>query len=261
MYAKIIEAIFLAHYKKGDTKVRFQRDEIPKFAAKLGLDVPKNLGDVVYSFRYRSRFPASISKLCGKNEEWTIHGVKHGEYEFRKGPATSITPQGGLQEIKIPNATPAIVARYALDDEQAVLTKIRYNRLIDLTLGVVAYSLQNHLRTTIEGSIQIEIDELYVGVDKCGRQYVIPVQAKGGSDRIGRAQLEQDIAYCRQAYADLICMPIAAQFMAGGVICVFQLTIDEERVKIVQEKHYKLVAASEISPEDLRALRNLAPAP
>jgi hypothetical protein len=162
-----------------------------------------------------------------------------------------------LLPAKIPNATPSIVDQYAIEDEQAVLTKIRYNRLIDLTTGISAYSLQNHLRTTLKSGSQIEIDELYVGVDKNGVQYIVPVQAKGGNDRIGRAQLEQDIAYCAEIYPDLVCLPIAAQFMAAGVIAMFQLTIADDRVQIVQEKHYRLVQADEISGEDLRQLRRL----
>ena len=70
-----------------------------------------------------------------------------------------------------------------MSDEQALLAKVRYNRLIDVFLGVAAYSLQNHLRTTVSDVGQLEIDEIYVGVDRQGRQYVMPVQAKGGSDR------------------------------------------------------------------------------
>ena len=76
---------------------------------------------------------------------------------------------------KIPDATPSIVEKYALDDEQALLTKLRYNRLIDIFTGVTCYSLQNHLRTTVPGIGQVETDEIYVGVDKLGRQFVFPV--------------------------------------------------------------------------------------
>ena len=46
--------------------------------------------------------------------------------------------------IKIPDATPGIVQKYALADEQALLAKLRYNRLLDIFTGVTCYSLQNH---------------------------------------------------------------------------------------------------------------------
>jgi len=42
---------------------------------------------------------------------------------------------------------------YALGDEQALLAKLRYNRLLDIFTGVVCYSLQNHLRTNVPGMV------------------------------------------------------------------------------------------------------------
>ena len=113
--------------------------------------------------------------------------------------------------------------RYALNDEQGLLAKLCYNRLIDIFLGMGCYSLQNHLRTTVQGMGQIETDEIYIGLDKRGVHYVIPVQAKGGKDQLGSVQLEQDIAMCK--FPALMCIPVAAQFMANNLIALFSLNI------------------------------------
>ncbi len=43
--------------------------------------------------------------------------------------------------------------------------------------GVSAYSLQNHLRTTVPGIGQIEVDEIYVAVDSTGRQFILPANS------------------------------------------------------------------------------------
>ncbi len=87
-----------------------------------------------------------------------------------------------------------MIARYALSDEQALLAKIRYNRLIDLFTGLTCYSLQNHLRTAVKNVGQVETDEIYVGLDKRGAHFILPVQAKGKREKIGIVQIEQDIA-------------------------------------------------------------------
>jgi hypothetical protein len=55
---------------------------------------------------------------------------------------------------------------YALNDEQALLAKLRYNGLVDIFVGIACYSLQSHLRTTVSGLGQVEIDEIYIGIDK-----------------------------------------------------------------------------------------------
>lgn len=259
VYQKVIAEVFERHYQPGMKQVVFEREELTDAATKLGLELPKNVGDVVYAFRYRQTLPERILEVCPPGSEWVIEGIAPARYQFRMVTATKIVPQVGLLPIKIPDATPEIVLRHAQDDEQALLTRVRYNRLIDIFLGIVAYSLQNHLRTTLEAGVQIEIDELYVGVDRNGAQFIVPVQAKGGSDRIGRAQLDQDITYCTARFPELVCCPVAAQFMPGGVIALFHLTVAEDRVQIVQERHYRLVSATEITEADLLLYRRLSP--
>lgn len=161
-----------------------------------------------------------------------------------------------LATIKIPDATPSIVAKYALIDEQALLTKLRYNRLVDIFTGVTCFSLQNHLRTTVPNVGQVETDELYVGIDESGRQFVFPVQAKGGEDEIGTVQIEQDILLCKHKYPELICRPIAAQFIQSNKIAIFEFTLEDGHVKKVNEKQYLLVDQSEISDDELQKYNN-----
>ncbi len=126
-------------------------------------------------------------------------------------------------------------------------------------LGVVAYSLQSHLRTTVPDVGQIETDELYVGIRNSGQQFIIPVQAKGGTDRIGRVQAEQDLALCSDVFPELTPRPVAVQFVQddeGEVIVMFELKQQGDDILIERECHYRLVSASEISSDDLRSMAN-----
>lgn len=162
-----------------------------------------------------------------------------------------------IVDIKIPDATPGIVSMYALNDEQSLLAKLRYNRLIDIFTGVTCYSLQNHLRTTVRslGGTQIETDELYVGIDRKGIHYVMPVQAKGGRDKISIVQTEQDIALCEEKFPELVCRPLSAQFMEDDVIAIFEFRLGEKGVGIITERHYKLVPPSDLSQNELKEYR------
>ena len=120
-----------------------------------------------------------------------------------------------------------------MSDEQALLAKIRYNRLLDVFLGVSAHSLQNHLRTTVKDIGQIEVDEIYVAVDSTGRHFVLPVQAKGGSDQLSVIQSEQDLLWCRERLPDLICRPILTQFAEGDLIAMFEVALVDDEIKLV----------------------------
>lgn len=255
-YAAIIAEVFRKNYKPGDVRVAFEREEFVAAAKGRGIEPPKNLGDTIYSFKYRNPLPASILATAPEGYEWGIYGVGRSRYEFRLVKPLSIQPRDNQLVVKIPDATPEIISAYALGDEQALLAKVRYNRLIDIFLGITASSLQNHLRTTVKDIGQIEIDELYVGLDRNGCQYVVPVQAKGGKDKHGRQQTEQDIACCEQKFPALRCRPVSAQFITKNKIAMFELAMQDGEIKVVSEEHYELVPAASISAEDLAIYAN-----
>lgn len=245
-YKALIEQIFFAHWKKRVREFEFHRDEIKKGAVKLSIRLPDNIGDIPYSFRYRTSLPESIIRTQPNGLEWIIEGAGRSKYRFKLVKATRIRPRDDLIQTAIPDATPELIQLYALDDEQALLAIVRYNRLVDIFMGLATYSLQNHLRSTVAGIGQIEIDELYIGLDKRGCHYTIPVQAKGGKDQIGVVQTAQDIRYCEQTFPGVRCRPVAAQFMKDGVIALFELSLKADEVKVVEERHYKLVPATEL---------------
>ena len=250
-YAQIVEKIFFDRYRPGMTEIEFERDDIPDAAQKLGLPRPKNVGDVIYSFRFRRSLPETVLATQSENLEWIVELAGQAKYLFRLVREARIIPNPDLLEVKIPDATPEIVAAYALSDEQALLARVRYNRLIDIFLGVTAYSLQNHLRTTTKDIGQLEIDEVYVGIDSTGSQYILPVQAKGGTDILSPVQTRQDIACCTEKFPNLVCRAVSAQFMVSDLIALFELTELHGEVKILRERHYRLVPAEQVTADDL----------
>lgn len=248
-YKAIIEQIFFNHYKKGSTEFEFERPELVDTARDLGVP-PSNLPDVLYTFRFRSDLPTRILETQSRGKGWVIELAGRAKYRFRLIPGGGrIVPREGLALIKIPDATPDIVAFYARTEEQALLARLRYNRLIDTFLGITAYSLQSHLRGTVESLGQIEIDELYIGLDKRGAHYLIPVQAKRGSDFLSTVQANQDVVWCKSEFPALQCRSVSAQFMSDEVIALFEMVEDDETLAIAEERHYKLVPAEEV-PED-----------
>ncbi len=256
IYASIIEKIFKSKFRPGLRELDFEREDIVKSGNKLKIDLPKNLGDLVYSFRYRAAFPKSIQSKAGKGEAWIIRPIGRAKYRFVLVADKPILPNEQMTATKVPDSTPGVIAKYALSDEQALLARVRYNRLVDIFLGIACYSLQNHLRTTAPNMGQVETDELYVGVDRRGSHYVVPIQAKGGKDRLSIVQIEQDLAVCASKFPSLICRPVAAQFMKDDVIALFEFEQNETGLGISMEKHYKLVPPEEVTEADLDVYRN-----
>lgn len=254
-YAKIIERIFFTNYVEGATQVSFRREDIEHIARALKIKLPKNLGDVVYSFRYRVSLPQSILAKAPPGQEWMIRSTGRSTYAFVATKLTAIVPATMLAETKIPDATPGVIAKYALNDEQALLARLRYNRLIDVFTGVTCYSLQSHLRTSVPQMGQVESDEIYIGLDRRGAHYVFPVQAKSGKDKLGVVQIEQDFAMCAVKFPALVCRPIAAQFMNDMVIAMFEFEKTEHGPALTAERHYRLVPPDEMTIADLNNYR------
>jgi hypothetical protein len=254
-YSQIIERIFLSRYRKGQEEVEFAREDMERAAHDLKMNVPKNLGDIVYTFRSRGELPKSIRRHAPKGHQWVIMGAGRSRYKFVAKTLAEITPSVMLAETKIPDATPGMISMYALDDEQALLAKLRYNRLIDIFTGVTCYSLQSHLRTTVKSMGQVESDEVYIGIDRKGVQYVFPIQAKGGRDSLNIVQILQDFALCEKKFPSLVCRPIGAQFMGDDLIALFEFERSGESAVIASEKHYRLVPPDAMTDADLRTYR------
>jgi hypothetical protein len=262
-YRKIIEPIFMSHYQPGARDFAFARQEISDTATRLGIKIPSNVGDVVYTFRYRDDLPAAITSRAPEGHDWIILPAGRGRYRFSATTYSLVTPNAGLIETKIPDATPGLISLYALSDEQALLAKLRYNRLIDIFTGIVAYPLQSHLRTTVPDMGQVETDDLYVGVDKRGIHYVLPVQAKADArtragrrrtrarDRLSIVQIIQDFGVGATKFPNLICKPIAAQFMADDLIALFAFEMTATGVSLESERHFRLVSPDQFSEDDL----------
>ncbi len=258
-YSAIVEAIFHANYQRGQREVAFERQDIVKYANELSIDTPKNLGDLIYSFRYRTPLPSSILATAPERTTWIIRSAGRSRYRFVMVADEPLAPNPNLAVTKVPDATPGIIAKYAFSDEQAVLALVRYNRLIDIFLGIACYSLQNHLRTTARGLGQVETDEIYVGVDRSGSHYVVPVQAKGGNDRLSRVQIEQDIAVCAEKLPSLICRPVGLQLMREDLIALMSFEQDGEDISVVSERHYQLAPADAVTNDDLARYRRRLP--
>jgi len=250
-YSQIIQQVFFSHFEEGVTRFDFDQDELWMALEELDIKGPKYLAEIPNSFRQGTKIPEKIRATAPEGLEWIIRPAGIGVYRFVLAPIFELLPAANLVETKILDATPGIITKYALGDEQALLAIVRFNRLIDIFSGLTCYSLQNHLRTTVPEMGQVEVDEIYIGVDKRGAHYIIPVQAKGHNDSLGIVQIEQDFALAAAKFPTLKCKSIAAQFMNNGAIALFELELNDGKIAIASERHYRLVASGQLSENEL----------
>ena len=91
------------------------------------------------------------------------------------------------------------------------------------------------------------------GLNRRGCQFIVPVQAKMGRDQHGVIQTAQDIAFCAERFPNLVCRPVSAHSLGNHRIAMFELALSDDNISIVDQKHYTLVPAADITADDLRA--------
>jgi len=97
-YEQIIERIFLSRYQEGMRELEFLRQDIIDVAQELGIVLPKNVGDVIYSFRYRTDLPDSIESKAPEGYTWMIRPKGRSRYCFVAVTEQAIIPSQMLSE-------------------------------------------------------------------------------------------------------------------------------------------------------------------
>ena len=106
-YVTLIENIFAKYYQEGAREIAFRREDIVEMAAYLGIVLPKNLGDVIYSFRYRTSLPKAITEKALDGYEWIIRAAGRAQYKFVLTKEANFAPNPNLAKTKILDATEA----------------------------------------------------------------------------------------------------------------------------------------------------------
>ncbi len=238
-YDRLLTALFKQHWKSGAVDVPFTKDDLIEKAQSLGVKV-KNLPDVLYTYRNRRPFPHAI--LAKGN--WVIASRGPGRYAFEKvAGAAIIEVPHKLKRYNIPYAVPEIVARNIANDEQGLLTVVRYNRLLDVFTGVACFHLQTHIQTHVPKHGQVQIDDLYVGVDKNGAGYVLPVEAKDSGESLGIDKVVALTLFAQHKFPNLVCRPMAVIRQAPDEIaCIeFEPAVELKSVSLMEMRCYRLL--------------------
>lgn len=240
LYDRLILEIFRRHVGESENEFDFDRNEMAQILEEWGETI-RNLGDVPYSYRGgRRELPDEITATGN----WIIEGRGKGRYAFRRlSRSPHITIPIDLETINILDATPDIIRTYSGDDEQALLAKVRYNRLVDTFLGVTAYHLQSHVRAYIDSIGQVEIDDLYFGVDTDGKQYVVAIEAKNVDEPLGLVQIIALNAFCQKNYPKLIARSVAVKAWPDGTLFFleFNQALDGDNIEVRKYRRYLLV--------------------
>jgi hypothetical protein len=211
--------IFKARWRKGASTVLFSLDDIRTAAEVLEIET-RNPADVIYRMRSRTILPEEIRKLGFH----ILRSIGRGRYQFEKAIDTIIVPST-TKPIEALDITPIPVRRLLPKlmkdlDEQALLTIASYCKLFDHFTGMTIYRLRSHVRKSVPGIGQAELDAVDVGIasSEDERPIIFPIEAKAVSDALNRVQVCNMVEYCKHYFAGYSLRPLALKVDEDSLI-------------------------------------------
>lgn len=263
VYVPVILKLFQDRWRPGASVVTFSLDDVRTAveAVREASATPDNVSsrnpsDVVYRMRSRTKLP---DEILSKGFH-VLRTVGRGQYQFEK--ATS-----GIIEVPVREPVPAIdqtpmpVRRMLPEtiaemDEQAVLSVVGYCQLLDHFTGMKIYRLRSHVRKSVPGIGQAELDAIDVGIASSDDDVpvVFPIEAKAVSDELNRVQIFNMIRYAAHYYPGLKVRPLAIKVDYQSVVHLmeFNLATKPGDLRIVRSESY-IINTSEAQIAMIRA--------
>lgn len=244
VYVPILRHIFAAKYQPGMDAIDFSLDDVREAAIALGIQA-RNAADVIYRMRSRTVLPAEILEAGF----YVLRQVGRGKYRLEQASSTVIDlPQ--TEPVEALDLTPVPVRRLLPEnlahvDEQALLTIAGYCKIWDHFTGLTVYRLRSHVRKSVTGIGQAELDELDVGVALRDDEVpvVLPIEAKAVADPVNRVQIATQVAFSLEYFPGHEVRPLAMKVDETGLLHLleFNATTEPGELEVVRSTAYRLV--------------------
>lgn len=248
VYTPVLRAIFQKRHVPGATRVDFTLDDVRAELVVAGVQA-KNAPDLIYRMKSRTSLPEEIQALGFRILEIT----GRGKYALTVGQSTLITYPEPSEVVTVLDRTPLPVrALLGADpgslDEQALLSVVRYNDLITHFLQAQTFHFKAHIRRSVPGVGQVEVDDLHLAVESSGegqyRLVIVPVEAKAKDDPVNRVQVAAQMRFAQHEYPGLAVRPITIKLFGDGLLLFMELnaTTQPDELIVMRFTHYRLQA-------------------
>jgi len=262
VYVPVILKVFLDRYRPGATTVIFSLDDIRNAVEAVRAASPtpdkissRNAADVIYRMRSRTMLPAEI---LDKGFH-ILRAIGRGQYQFERATSTIIEPPESTP-IHTIDHTPMPVRRLlpetlAQMDEQAVLSVASYCQILDHFTGMKIYRLRSHVRKSVPGIGQAELDAIDVGIAGGEDEVpvVFPIEAKASSDALNRVQIFNMVRYADHYFPGLVVRPLAIKVDHESIVHVMEFNVSARAsdLRVVNASSYVV----DTSPAQLAMIR------
>jgi len=177
-----------------------------------------------------------------------LRAVGRGRYQFEKASSGIIETPVNELTLAI-DQTPMPVRRLLPEtmaemDEQALLSVVGYCSLLDHFSGMKIYRLRSHVRKSVPGIGQAELDAIDVGIGGGDDEtpVIFPIEAKAVSDELNRVQIFNMIRYAAHYFPGLKVRPLALKvdYQSAVHIMEFNAASRPGDLRIIRSASYSI---------------------
>lgn len=262
VYVPVILKLFRDRYRPGASTVIFSLDDVRNAVEAVRAESAnpdkissRNPADVIYRMRSRTKLP---DEILDKGFH-ILRPIGRGQYQFERATAGIIEPPASEPISAIDN-TPMPVRRLLPEtlaemDEQAVLSVVGYCNLLDHFTGMKIYRLRSHVRKSVPGVGQAELDAIDVGIaaSEDDVPVVFPIEAKAVSDALNRVQVHNMVQYAKHYFPGLTVRPLALKVDYQSVLHIMEFSVADRAgdLRVVRSASYVI----DTSPAQLAMIR------
>jgi len=255
VYVPVILKLFNDRYRPGASSVIFSLDDVRNAVdfVRSQSSTPdkisaRNPADVIYRMRSRTKLPEEI---LDKGFH-ILRPIGRGQYQFERATAGIIEPPV-TTPISAIDATPMPVRRLLPEtvaemDEQALLSVVGYCSLLDHFTGMKIYRLRSHVRKSVPGVGQAELDAIDVGIASSDDDVpvIFPIEAKAVSDALNRVQIHNMVQYAKHYFPGLTVRPLALKVDYQSVIHLMEFNVPSRAgdLRVVKSASYVIDSSS-----------------
>jgi hypothetical protein len=255
VYVPVILKLFKERYRPGASSVIFSLDDVRNAVDAVRAESPnpdrissRNPADVVYRMRSRTKLPEEILEKGFH----ILRAIGRGQYQFERGTAGIIEPQV-TEPISTIDMTPMPVRRLLPEtvaelDEQALLSVVGYCSLLDHFTGMKVYRLRSHVRKSVPGIGQAELDAIDVGIASSDDEVpvIFPIEAKAVADALNLVQIHNMVQYAKHFFPGLKIRPLALKVDYQSVIHLMEFNVPARAgdLRIVKSASYMIDTSS-----------------
>lgn len=244
IYVPVLLYIFKQKYTPDVDAIEFTLADVIEACTQLGVTAA-NRPDLIYRMKSRTVIPEEIQSLGFR----VIRPIGRGKYVFEKAESTLIEfPESSVESLidQTPSAVRRLLGTHlGLIDEQGLLAIVRYNGLIGRFLKARVFHLKGHVRKSVAGVGQAEVDDVHIALplDADEPITIVPVEAKAKDEPVNRAQIAMQIMYAREAFPGYPIRPLTIKLFPDGEILFMEFAdeIQTANLEPIAFARYRLI--------------------